>query len=88
MSSKPHGIASSRVEVTNISSHGLWLLVGDRELFMPFEVFPWFKDAPVGKVFNVKEQSPGHLYWPELDVDVGIDTIEHPDKYPLQSKFK
>ena len=86
MSSKPHGIASSRVEITNISSHGVWLLVGDRELFMSFEDFPWFKDAPVGKVLKVEEQAPGHLYWPELDVDLGIETIEHPERFPLQAK--
>lgn len=86
MSSRPHGIASSGVEITNISSHGVWLLVGDRELFMPYDDFPWFKDAPVGKVLNVEEQSPGHLYWPDLDVDLGIETIENPEKYPLKAK--
>ena len=44
-SSRPHGIATSGVEITNISSHGVWLLLGDRELFMSFEDLPWFKDA-------------------------------------------
>ena len=86
MSSRPHGIATSGVEVTNISSHGVWLLVGDRELFMAYDDFPWFKDAPVGKVLNVEEPSPGHFYWPDLDVDLGLKTIENPKKYPLKAK--
>jgi len=86
MSSRPHGIATSGVEVTNISSHGVWLLVGDRELFMSYDDFPWFKDAPVGKVLNVGEPSPGHFYWPDLDVDVGLETIENPEKFPLKAK--
>ncbi|NOZ10208.1 MAG: DUF2442 domain-containing protein [Gammaproteobacteria bacterium] len=86
MSSRPHGIASSEVEITNISSHGVWLLFGNREHFMSFEDFPWFKDAPVGKVLNVEEHSPGHLYWPDLDVDLGIETIEHPEQFPLKAK--
>ena len=45
---------------------GFW--AGDAELFLPFEDFPWFRDAPVGKVLNVQEPSPGHFYWPDLDV--------------------
>lgn len=86
MSSRPHGIVISGIEVTNISGHGVWLLVGDRELFMSYEDFPWFRDAPVGEVLNVEEQSPGHFYWPDLDVDLGIETIENPDKFPLKAK--
>jgi hypothetical protein len=86
MISRPHGIATSGIEITNISSHGVWLLVGDRELFMSYEDFPWFKDAPVGKVLNVEEQSPGHFYWPDLDVDLGIKSIENPEKFPLKAK--
>ena len=86
MSLRLHGIATSGIEVTNISSHGVWLLVGDRELFMSYEDFPWFKDAAVWKVLNVEEQSPGHLYWPDLDVDLGLETIENPEKFPLKAK--
>ena len=74
------------VEVTNISSHGIWLLVGDRELFLSFEDFPWFKDAPIGKVLRVEQVSPGHFYWPELDIDLSIETIEHPERFPLKAR--
>lgn len=86
MSSKPHGLATLEIEVTNNSGHGVWLLVGDRELFMSYDDFPWFRDAPVGKVLNVEEPSPGHFYWPDLDVDVGLETIENIEKFPLKSK--
>jgi len=86
MGLRPNGIATSGVEVTNISGHGLWLLVGDRELFMSYDDFPWFKDAPVGKVLNVEEPSPGHFYWPDLDIDLGLKTIENPEKFPLKAK--
>lgn len=86
MSSRPLGTTSSGVEVTNISSHGVWLLAGTKELFMSYEDFPWFKDVPVGKIINVEELTPGHFYWPDLDVDLGIDIIENPDRYPLKAK--
>jgi Protein of unknown function (DUF2442) len=53
---------------------------------MSYEDFPWFKDAPVGQVLNVEEQGPGHYYWPDLDVDLGIEAIENPEKFPLKAK--
>ncbi len=86
MSSKPLGKSTSEVEVTNINKHGVWLLAGDREMFMPYEDFPWFKDVPVRKILNVEEPSPGHFYWPDLDVDLGVESIEHPDRFPLKAK--
>ena len=86
MSSRALGKNTSAVEVTNISSHGIWLLAADRELFMSYEDSPWFKDVPVGKVINVEEPTPGHFCWPDLDIDLTAEIIEHPDRFPLQSK--
>lgn len=74
------------VEVTNSSPHGFWLLLEDEELFLPFAEFPWFKDAAVGKIMRVELPSPNHLYWPELDVDLAVDSIRHPDRFPLVSR--
>lgn len=73
-------------EVANISSHGVWLLSNDQEYFMPYEKFPWFKDVSVGKVLNVEEPVPGHFHWPDLDIDLTSEIIEHPERFPLQSK--
>ena len=86
INSQPLGTHISTVEITNISSHGIWLITGDRELFIPYDKFPWFKDVPVGKIINVEEPTPGHFYWPELDVDLGIESIEYPERFPLKSR--
>jgi len=86
MRSETLGENTSQVEVTNISRHGLWLLIDDEELFLPFDEFPWFKDASVQAVLNVQRQGPEHLHWPALDVDLTLDSIRHPEKYPLVSK--
>ena len=83
MNSLPHGDNTSAIEVTNISAHGLWLLFNGKELFISYESFPWFKDQTVKSIANVVEQSPGHFYWPDLDVDLTEEIIEHPDHYPL-----
>jgi len=86
MKSKTLGSAISGVEVTNISRHGFWLYVGEEELFLPFTEFPWFARAPVSAMINVERPQPHHLYWPDLDVDLYVDSIKHPEKYPLVAK--
>jgi len=77
---------ASTVEVTDISRHGFWLWLDDRELFVAFAHFPWFVDAPVAKIFRVDRPSPDHLRWPELDVDLSVRSIEHPDEFPLTAR--
>ena len=86
MSLSAHGKISSAVEVTNISAHGLWLLTLNKELFLSYEDFPWFKDQPIKAVLHVEEQSPGHYYWPDIDVDLSEEIIEHPERFPLKAK--
>ncbi|MBA7660715.1 MAG: DUF2442 domain-containing protein [Calditrichaeota bacterium] len=86
MSLQALGENTSRTEVTNVSAHGLWLLSGEAEPFLSYKDFPWFKNAPIGEVLNVEEPTPGHFYWPDLDVDIGLETIENPERFPLKAK--
>ena len=86
MKSAPRGKRTSVAEVTNVSRHGFWLFVAERELFVPFDEFPWFRDAPVGQIVNVEQQGPNHLHWPDLDVDLAVESIEQPAAFPLISK--
>ena len=86
MNSSTHGMTTSDVEVTNISGHGLWLLVSGRELFLAYADFPWFKEASIAEVLNVEQHSAGHFHWPDLDVDLSLASIENPKKYPLTAK--
>lgn len=86
MSSQTLGKGTSKTEVTNVSGHGIWLFSQDKEYFLSYDNFPWFKDAPIGKVLNVEEPTPGHFYWPDLDVDIGVKSIENPGRFPLKAK--
>lgn len=79
------GTDASAVEVTHISKHGFWILLRDEELFLPFAEFLWFRDVAVGKILHVELPSGNHLYWPELDVDLAVDSIRHPERFPLIS---
>ena len=86
MKSAAPGRNTSMAEVTDVSPHGFWLFVGERELFVPFKEFPWFLDASVREITNVMLPSAHHLYWPDLDIDLAVESIEHPEKFPLVSR--
>ena len=88
MKSEKPGTATLEAEVSNISTNGFWVFLGDRELFVSFTEFPWFEDAPVSKILRVERPQVDHLYWPELDVDLSVDSIEHPDRFPLKSTLR
>jgi hypothetical protein len=88
MSSKTHGNNISTAEVTNVSTYGIWLLTQDKEVFMSYVEFPWFKKATIAEITNVEEPQKGHFYWPDLDIDLTIDIIEHPERYPLKAKAR
>ena len=88
MNLSQHGSSISAVEVTNISAHGVWLLAHGKELFMSYDDFPWFRDQSVKSIINIEEPSPGHFYWPDIDVDVTEEIIENPAKFPLKANNK
>ncbi len=88
MRSSKLGTPISGAEVTNVSPHGLWLLIDDEELFLGFTEFPWFAQATIREVTRVERPSPHHLYWPELDVDLAVESIKRPEAYPLVSKAR
>jgi hypothetical protein len=81
-----HGTTTSVAEVTNISRHGFWILLGDEELLLSYEQFPWFRQATVEQIVNVEWPAPDHLYWPELDIDLSVSSIRRPEDFPLVSR--
>ena len=83
--SAARGKRTSAVEVANVSPHGFWLLIDRTEFFLPFEHFPWFRNATIGQLTTVELPNPHHLYWPELDIDLAVESLNHPERYPLVS---
>ncbi len=81
-----HGTITSAAEVTNISRHGFWMLIGDEELLLSYEQFPWFKQATVAQITHVERPAPDHLYWPSLDIDLSVNAIRRPQDFPLMSR--
>ena len=87
MKSSQHGknISVPEIEIGNISSHGVWVLVRDEEYFLSYRDFPWFEQARVSDINNVELVHRNHLYWPSLDVDLHLDSLKNPHHFPLVS---
>jgi hypothetical protein len=75
----------SPVEVLNVSPRGFWILIRGEELFLDFDLFPWFRNATVSQLFAVELLGDDHLFWSSLDIDLDTDRIKNPQNYPLVS---
>ncbi|HEY3355709.1 MAG TPA: DUF2442 domain-containing protein [Polyangia bacterium] len=73
----------SASEVTAIGPHGFWIIVGDAEYFVPFADYPVFRAASVTQIFAVQQLGPTQLHWPDLDADVELEALAHPERFPL-----
>ena len=83
MRSSRNGAATSALEVTNISQHGFWLFHDGKEYFLPYEQYPWFREATVAAICRIEDHGNGHFYWPELDADLSLDILRNPHRFPL-----
>jgi hypothetical protein len=86
MKSLKHGKATSEAEILNISAFGVWILVLQKEYFLSFSDFPWFQKATVEQVYHFEFLHKRHLYWPDLDIDLSLESLKDPAKFPLKSK--
>jgi len=83
MKLKSHGKSTSKVEILNISKFGIWILVNTKEYFLPYEEFPWFTGATLSQIQNVELHHGFHLFWPDMDVDLHIASLNNLEKYSL-----
>jgi len=86
MKSAKRGTGTSGVELSNVSQHGLSLLIDGRERYLPFAEFPWFRNATIAQLSHIERPAQNHLHWPDLDVDLSLESIDHPGDFPLTSR--
>lgn len=86
MKSSKSGNNTSKAEVQGISNHGFWLLINGEEFFLTYKDYPWFVNATVKEIYNLKFSFGHHLHWPDLDIDLDLDSLRHPEKYPLKAR--
>ncbi len=83
---KPNCGKSISFSVENITPFGIGLFVKGKEYFLRYRDYPCFRDQILSAIQDVQLLHGHHLYWPQLDVDLEIDNLEHPEKYPLKYK--
>jgi hypothetical protein len=75
MKSEVVGKDTLDVEITNIDMQGIWLLMNDKEFFLSFERFPWFRDATVSEIHNVEVINGDQLRWSDIDKNLSVASI-------------
>lgn len=73
------------VEVTRVSSRGIWLKAHQQKFFLSYYDFPWFKNKSVQALLHVEEPLPGQFYWPELNLNLAMETLRAPHRHPPAS---
>ena len=68
-----------------IAPTGLWLEVLGTERFLPYSQFPWFAGAGAAAGRDVRLLHGRNLRWPKLDVDLSLESLSHPDRFPLKA---
>lgn len=76
------------VEIMSVSLYGLWIYVKEKEYFLSFDQFPWFKEAKISDIYQVELIHGRHLYWENLDVDLSLDSLASPENFPLLANSK
>jgi len=80
------GTTTLAAEVTRASGHCAWIFIDDQELALPYSEYPWFHAVPIQWMINVLRPTADHLYWPGFDVDLSIESMRHPQTFPLRAK--
>ena len=77
---------STSANVLMINSQGIMIQVMGHDYFLSYNRVPWMRDAAIKSVLNVQMCGPEAIEWPDLDVDLEVDSLRHPERYPLLIK--
>ncbi len=69
--------------VLMINSQGLLLSVCGHDYFLSYNRVPWMREASIKEVLDVRMSGRNAIEWPLLNVDLEIDSLRHPERYPL-----
>ena len=78
--------SNTSANVLMINDKGLMLSVLGQDYFISFNRLPWMKDAAIRDVLDVQMCGDDAIEWPKLDIDLEIDSLKHPERYPLVMK--
>lgn len=77
---------NTSVSVLMINTQGIMLSVLGNDYFISYNRMPWLKDARICDVLNVQMVGRAAIGWAALDIDLEIESLKHPERYPLIMK--
>lgn len=78
--------SDTSVSVLMINSQGIMLSVLGNDYFVSYNRVPWLRNARISSALNVRMAGRNAIEWPDLDVDIEIESLKHPERYPLVMK--
>lgn len=79
-------LQDTSVSVLMINDKGLMISVQGQDYFLSYNRIPWMRDASIADALNVQMSGRNAIEWPNLDIDLEIDSLKHPERYPLIMK--
>ena len=77
------GTSTSACNISGINDLGFWVLVEDKEYFIPFSDYPGFKESSVNQILNVRYLPPSQLQWEDIDMDIELQALVQPESFPM-----
>ena len=82
-SSLKNNISSTSADVLMINDKGIMISVQGQDYFLSYNRVPWMRDATISEVLDVRMSGKNAIEWPKLDIDLEVDSLKHPERYPL-----
>ena len=79
-------LQDTSVSVLMINDKGMMISVLGQDYFLSYNRIPWMRDASISEALNVRMSGRNAIEWPALDVDLEIESLKHPERYPLVMK--
>ena len=76
----------TQVSVLMINDKGIMLSVKGNDYFISYNRIPWMKNACISDALDVQMSGRNAIERPKLDVDLEIESLKHPERYPLIMK--
>jgi hypothetical protein len=77
---------NTSVSVLMINAQGIMISVNGEDFFLSYNRAPWLRDTRISSALNVRMSGCNAIEWPDLDIDFEIDSLRHPERYPLVMK--
>jgi len=77
---------STLADVLMINDRGIMISVQGHDYFLSYNRVPWMRDATINEVLDVQMSGKNAIEWPKLQVDLEVDSLKHPERYPLLIK--